>query len=296
MYVRYKPSKKLRVWSVIVAFAIMFVGLPNLGVEVGLEADANSSTKTITTSTTETYYSSFASQTDGIYSYTGNVQAYTKVNMFDYVSDAEFVTGLGYGYNNVTHNTPYGGYDDAFTAFNYAVASSNSTIKSASSNNTTIKFKSTNNKCTRAYVHFWNTTSINTSWPGIPMFFNPTDNCFYLTVPNSVLGTNSPTFKINGGKNGSGGDTWQSGEKTIDQFGKQYYCELDEYDRFTDNTDYNHADYIPWIKDNADAQPIYNTKYTYPILAFFILEIMLLIIHQLIKPYITIFFGSPIFH
>ena len=251
-----KRTPQMRIVSFILALIMVFVGLPYVGVDIDVRVNALSGTDVITTNTTETYYSAFASVVDGIYSYNGKVQASTKASVFDYVSDAEFVSGAGWSYNNLEHTAPYGGYDDAFTAFNNAIASTGS-LKSASSDNTTIKFKSTNNKCTRAYVHFWSTTSINTTWPGIPMVFNPSDNCFYLTVPNSALGTNNPTFKINGGKNGDGNDTWQSGEKTIDQSGKQYYCELDEYDRFIDKTDYNHADYIPWIKDDAAAQPLY---------------------------------------
>ena len=267
MFVHVKPTTKQRILAFFMAFVIIFVSLPYLGVDKGVRVNALSGTDVITTNTTETHYSDFTSITsDSIYNYNGKIQASTKVSVFDYVSDAEFVSGLNYSYNNLEHTAPPDGYDDAFTAFNNAIASTG-TVKSSSNNNTTIKFKSIDNKCTRAYVHFWNTTSINTTWPGIPMVFNPSDNCFYLTVPNSALGTSSPTFKINGGRDGDGTntwDTWQSKSRTITHFGKEYYWEKDVYDGY--EFDYATTDGgDPWSDGKTDAQPIYYSNYTYPL-------------------------------
>lgn len=122
--------------------------------------------------------------TSGIYTYTGKF-AKAAVTMFDYVSDEEIngtvVESHTNSYNNIWHNVPTGGYDDAFTKLNTKISNSGTKISDASDNITIVLENSDYSSTSNVRVHLWNASS-NTTWPGVKMtYVGGSKNAFSIT-------------------------------------------------------------------------------------------------------------------
>ncbi len=149
-----------------------------------------------------------AGTTNDGYKYSGKYTNNNKVTMFDYVSDYE----LQHGYNNC--NQKEEGYVDAYTVFNQAISQSNiaSTPKYSANNNITILFKPKSTQFAETdsiWVHIWRGDgNPTTSWPGIQMTYDFTENQYFCTFNPTSYGftpANRPNKVIfnNGGKGNS---------------------------------------------------------------------------------------------
>jgi len=133
-------TPKMRIISFVLAFVMVFVGLPYVGGNMEVKAEATgpniySDTKYSSIMGTSGYIDS--TENNG-YHYTGKITK-AKVTMFDYVSDNEI--GSGNSYNNCWQNEQ--GYQDVYTGFNSLISTfSPSFDNSLTSNSITVTYKS----------------------------------------------------------------------------------------------------------------------------------------------------------
>ena len=206
MYVHVKPTRKLRILAFFMAFAIIFVSLPYVGIETSA-ADGDSAV--VTSSKSASVSGSYAI-TGGTANYTGKILDYadSSVDLFDYKSDQELDSANG---STIT-SSHASNYTDQHTYLNTAISEGNNYLVSLAANNITIAFSdSTVQSTDTVYVHLWdsvNNTSNNyeTKWPGRKMTYDNGLGKFVYTFCPSVLGFTPDSLIFNGGNN-----TWQTG-------------------------------------------------------------------------------------
>ena len=175
--IRTHITPKMRIISFVLAFVMVFVGLPYIGNNMKVKATTGSAIEP--TSTTSSIKINGKLDGDG-YIYTGKIKPIT-VDLFDYKTDRE-INGVtnplqdgAYTYYN--RYNPYHLFDTAIS--NNMGSLGNTTLPA--SENITIVYKSlrfTNNDSVR--VHLWNDSNA-TTWPGLEMNYDSQDgNGFYI--------------------------------------------------------------------------------------------------------------------
>lgn len=211
--IRTRLTPKIRVLAFVLAFVIVFVGLPYIGMTVHAELGLaiHSDVKD---------GSQMANVQDGIYTYNGKFTK-AKVTMFDYVSDEEIdgttVEGNVNSYNNIWHEIGNGGYDDAFTKLNKKISESGTTQTYAADQCITIAFEDSSITDSDIYVYLWNDDDKVKAWPGIKM--DKVGNEFVYTFNPSLLGLTPDKLIFN---NNAG---WQTGDIVMNLgfgLGKKY--------------------------------------------------------------------------
>ena len=184
--IRTRITPRMRIISFVLAFVMVFVGLPYVGVELTVNATERAIRFTVTDTTSQfkDQMNDNRTATGGNYTYTGKYTQNNRTTLFDYVSDYELFNG----YNNCY--TREAGYSDAYLSLNNAI--SGNTISSPSSNNITFVYKNSNTVSSSSHSHGdspfiylwkhngealtdWNDSSMKMTW-------NPSFNGYTLTI------------------------------------------------------------------------------------------------------------------
>ena len=171
-------STKQRILAFFMAFMIFTMTCPEIfeGWGIGLIVHAATPGPNIffNTDTTANSTTDIKGTTSNKFTYTGNLKT-SKVAMFDYVSDEE-INGT---YNSINHDIPNGGYDDAYTALNFAI--SNTTSNNDASQNITFVYKTIRSGVTDVNIYLFN-DSKKIAWPGYAMTYDGSRDAYVLTM------------------------------------------------------------------------------------------------------------------
>lgn len=153
--IRTHITPKMRIISFVLAFVMVFVGLPYVG-NLTVKATSRAIRFTVTDTTSDFKDKMNANRTaiGGNYTYTGKYTQNNRTTLFDYVSDYE----LSHSYNDCKQDES--GYVDVYTAFNNAISQSKTSATPLyATDNITINYTPDTtifNDTDMIYVYLWN--------------------------------------------------------------------------------------------------------------------------------------------